>query len=199
MVVKAVAFDAFGTACRIADPRNPYGKLFRILGIDKDEAKIRALTQALGFSELAVALSGGEPPSELLEDLACEIASIELFSETREVLAELKQRGLKIAVVSNLAQPFGEPVQSLLGDLVDHFVFSFVTGVAKPNPEIFEEVCRKLELSAPEILFVGDNKQNDYEGALAFGMSALHLQRSSQSVIFPIINNLQGVTEYLSR
>lgn len=205
MSIKAVAFDAFGTICRIEDRRNPYGKLFRQMGVDKANAVKQALTQSLGLPELAVMLAAQNPDSRIadllpavLGDLADEIRSIVAYSEALTVMENLRRHDCKIAVVSNLAEPYGPTVKNLFAGHVDHFVFSFAVGAAKPDAAIFQSLCDALKLAPHEILMVGDSEKNDYEGALAFGLSALRLDRSAGGKTkYPTVSDLLGVLDYL--
>ncbi len=47
----------------------------------------------------------------------------------------------------------------------------------KPEPAMFSAVCEKLQLHPTEIVHVGDDIQCDVEGALAFGMHAVWMNR----------------------
>src|SRR5688572_27775394 len=109
-MIQVIAFDAFGTLCRITDARNPYGQLFQQLGADKAAARTLALTEPLDFGQLASLLCADQslvastvPGLHL--DLISELSSIEPFSEAVGTLNQLKARGFRVAIVSNLAQP----------------------------------------------------------------------------------------------
>lgn len=220
-MAKAVVLDAFGTVCRITQKRNPYGKLFRHLGVDPLVARKRALTEALDFRQLAAALAGGTIDTEVQaainatalaafpgfeEDLKAELDSIQAYPEACEVMTELRKRGYKLAIASNLALPYGSPVEKLFSELVDCFVFSYAVGAAKPEAAIFEEVRRNLDISFEELLMVGDSEKNDYDGARACGMKALRLARNAEQTNggndtsrknnFPAIINLRGILDY---
>lgn len=211
-MIKAVVFDAFGTVCRITQKRNPYGKLFRQLEVDAVDARRRALTEPLDFCQFAALLAGGKTDEAdeaaegvlpglfglpgLLEDLQVERDSIEAFPEAIEVMTELRRRGYRLVIASNLAQPYGGPVRKLFGDFVDSFVFSFEVGAAKPEAAIFQEVQARLDIPPSELLMVGDSEKNDYEGAQAFGMNALRLTRGAAANNYPSIVDLRAVLDY---
>src|SRR5262245_11397968 len=87
-----------------------------------------------------------------------------LFPETRDVLKELKQRGLKLGIISN----FDTRIYSVLEDLrirafFDAITISSETGYSKPDPKIFESAAIALQVSAEGILLVGDSPDDDVE------------------------------------
>lgn len=203
-MIKAVTFDAFGTICRIAKKSNPYGKLFRQMGVDFASSLRQALTKPLSLEELAALLAGGKIDAGtaaalpgIASDLACELGSVEAFPETIEVLKKLRAQGYRIAVLSNLALPYGTPVKQLFGEFVDLFVFSFEVDAAKPDAAVYKHLAESLALPPSEILMVGDSRKNDYDGPLSFGMQALHLNRNGGKTEFPTIVDLGSVPEYL--
>jgi putative hydrolase of the HAD superfamily len=50
---------------------------------------------------------------------------------------------------------------------------SFEVGFRKPAPAFFHTMCRKTGMPAAQILYVGDDPDNDYAGAEAAGMAAV--------------------------
>ncbi|MFL9959546.1 HAD family hydrolase [Paraburkholderia sediminicola] len=179
--VQAVIFDAFGTLCRIASPRKPFLRLFN-LGARRDfwPARETVMTQPLDLREGAAALRL-HPRSEVMEalesDLAAELASIELYPEVPDVLAGLRERGIKVAVASNLAKPYAAPLLALLPVGPDVFAGSFEVGYLKPDRRIFRWTCEQLGVSPENALMIGDSLRADYRGARAAGMQAIHLRR----------------------
>jgi len=180
---KAVAFDAFDTTCQILYRGKPYHKLFDLLSGDKKSAKRLALTTPFSFRDFATMMAKDRADisadlPQLEEELAVELASITTFPDTIDVLYQLQQRGMRLAVISNLAQPYGQRVEDLLTPFVRTFVFSYVAGWVKPEPQIFERLRESLDLPARQILVVGNSFGNDYEAARACGMGAIHLDRN---------------------
>jgi putative hydrolase of the HAD superfamily len=57
-------------------------------------------------------------------------------------------------------------------------VISSEVGWRKPSSEFFAAMCQAVELAPPEVLYVGDDIVNDYQGALAAGCRALLLDPS---------------------
>ncbi|MGD8741984.1 MAG: HAD family hydrolase [Granulosicoccaceae bacterium] len=95
-----------------------------------------------------------------------------------EVLRALRDRGLKLALVSNAST--GEvdswPV-SPLAALFDAAVFSCKCGHAKPDALIYEHALQQLGSEAGRTLFVGDGGSNEHAGAAQAGLIPVMLTR----------------------
>ncbi len=95
--------------------------------------------------------------------------------QTREVLGELRGRGLAIGFVSNahfLPELLREDLELLgLAELVDAGVFSSEIGTRKPDPRIFNHVLGELGVAPSEAIHIGDRLRDDIEGALAAGLA----------------------------
>lgn len=66
-----------------------------------------------------------------------------------------------------------------LDGFFDFVVDSDQIGTVKPGKAIYTAALEKAGNPAPgEVLFVGDNRRNDYEAPIALGMQAQHLHRS---------------------
>ncbi|NHZ91397.1 HAD-IA family hydrolase [Massilia sp. CCM 8733] len=173
MAIKAVAFDAFGTLVEIGDKRRPFEAILRLA---RSAPARSPMVGAVGLAELARACDVAPDPRHA-SDLAAELASIAPYPEARPVLIALRKRGLRIAVASNLALPYAQPLRDQLGDLVDTACLSFEVGHVKPDPAFYRALCRQLNLAPAEVLMVGDTWRCDYLGASAAGLQALHLDR----------------------
>lgn len=122
------------------------------------------------------------------------------FPETREVLQELRDRGLKLAIVSNFDSRIEAICEGLdLNGLVDTVVFSAAVGVAKPDAGIFQHALRELGVKADAAVHVGDSLKEDVQGARAAGVNAVYLRRkrsadeTKDDAPWPIITDLHGL------
>lgn len=103
------------------------------------------------------------------------------YDDTLPTLRELKRRGFKIALVSNI----GRDVRDVLArgnikSLFDAVILSFEVGAVKPNPLIFERALEALGTAPANALMVGDSARDD--GAAAFlGIRSLILPRTAGS------------------
>lgn len=99
------------------------------------------------------------------------------FPDTGDVLRELKRRGLKVGVVSNIAEDL-RPAFAVHGwsDLVDGYTHSFEHGVEKPDPALFRAACASIGTAPARTLVVGDHPVDG--GAVVAGCVALLLPRT---------------------
>jgi len=97
-----------------------------------------------------------------------------LAASTHALLEALRNRGLRLALVSNTASPdwLLRPVLERQGlvERVDAIVLSSEVGKRKPHPEMFERALAELEVRPEEALFVGDRLDADVLGASRAGM-----------------------------
>lgn len=116
----------------------------------------------------------------LQNDLAEELASIQAYQDGIEAVALLKRAGFRVAVCSNLAQPYAEAIERLYPTL-DGYVYSFELGAMKPDAAIYAEACRKLDCAPSEALMIGDSQRCDRDGPNEFGIQGFHLGREGAS------------------
>jgi HAD superfamily hydrolase (TIGR01493 family) len=104
-----------------------------------------------------------------LYELLIDPANWTPYPDTAAVLAGLTRRGIKTAVVSNIAFDIRDAFRTLGAyDDVDEYVLSFEVGAVKPNPEIFRIALQRLGVDPADALMVGDSEEAD-GGALAVG------------------------------
>ena len=143
-----------------------------------------------------------EPPSrtffgELYDEFARPDAW-QVFDDVIPTLEWLAGAGMDLAVISN----WDERLRPLLRGLrLDRYfnviVVSGELGFPKPSPVIFDEALRQLGCPASAALHVGDELRDDFSGATAAGMQALHLRRDAESRDLQI-QSLAGIPQWLS-
>ena len=107
--------------------------------------------------------------AEALYGVLIEPGNWTVYPDTVAVLESLHRRGVKTAVVSNIAFDLRPAFAAVGADaFVDEFVLSFEVGVVKPNAEIFHTALRRLGVDPDEALMVGDSEEAD-GGARAIG------------------------------
>ena len=136
------------------------------------------------FTEDIVRGMGGE--GEHVRAIAEEITegwlrseNFELYEDVAPVLAELKEHGLKIGLVSNTSRDLDTFVRHFSLD-VDSWIASGTFGKVKPSPAIFRAVLELLEVEAEAAVMVGDSPLDDIEGARRLGMRAFLLDREGR-------------------
>jgi putative hydrolase of the HAD superfamily len=88
-------------------------------------------------------------------------------------LEALNQAGLRLAVVSNSEGTLTALLEQM--DFTRHFqaiVDSWVVGVTKPDPRIFQAALQRLDVPAAEAVMVGDSIKADIVGAQGAGIQA---------------------------
>ena len=98
-----------------------------------------------------------------------------LIKESPQILDELYLQGKQIVTLGNLIFWPGFYNRILLErlGLTKYFRYQLYADeikYSKPSKEIFSRLCQTLNLEPPQIVHVGDNKIEDYEGALNIGL-----------------------------
>ncbi|MCG8400655.1 MAG: HAD family hydrolase, partial [Firmicutes bacterium] len=104
-----------------------------------------------------------------------------LDEEAVPLLKELKENGYLTGLISNT--PWGSPSYLWLQELnrhgltqyLDDVVFCVDAGRRKPHPDIFHYALERLEVSAQDTIFVGDDPKWDIYGARQAGISPILL------------------------
>lgn len=202
--VSAVVLDVYGTIAAITDTRNPFGKLLRfgeLQGRAKTpQDRMTLMTQAISLSEAATVLGialTDRQLEELKADLQAELASIELYPEVLSTIHALQDRGIKVALCSNLAAAYAPPITRLLPMTLDVYTWSFEARSLKPDPAIYDTVCRRLQCLPQQVLMIGDTQKADVDGPRAFGMQAIRIDRRTADDNAEKISSLNGLFKLL--
>ena len=98
----------------------------------------------------------------------------QLASTTHALLESLRDRGLKLGLVSNAFDPpdllHRDLAQLGVAERLDVALFSSEVGRRKPDRAIFERALDELRVAPERALFVGDTLATDVAGAQAVGM-----------------------------
>ena len=93
-----------------------------------------------------------------------------------EAIAELREDGVAVGLLSNIWRPYLTSAERHFGGLWDEHVperlrfFSFRAGTAKPERAIFEQALHAAGIPAERAMMIGDHLHNDIEPARALGM-----------------------------
>jgi HAD superfamily hydrolase (TIGR01509 family) len=101
------------------------------------------------------------------------------YADTIDVLKELRRRGVRIALVSNVGidvRPVLEAGE--MTHLFDAVVLSYEAGSVKPAAPIFERALDAVGVAPQNALMVGDSPHDD-AGAALLGIRTLILPRTS--------------------
>lgn len=178
-----------GIAIEPAEARRLVGVVWRELACLADPGRDRFTSHPEGergwwrrFVERLCELHGASPPSRFA---AAELfhrfgspAGWEVYPEVPRVLAELREQGLRLGVISNWDGRLPGLLDKLgLARHFDTVTYSAAAGVEKPDRRIFLQALRSLGVAPEAALHIGDGRLEDVEGAIAAGLRALQLDR----------------------
>jgi putative hydrolase of the HAD superfamily len=104
------------------------------------------------------------------------------FPYSVDWLKSLKERGLKIYVLSNFGKRAFEINSEIYPFLeyIDGKVVSYELMVVKPEPEIYETLIRKYDITPENAVFIDDREIN-IEGAIACGLKGIVFKSFEQA------------------
>jgi putative hydrolase of the HAD superfamily len=105
--------------------------------------------------------------------------NFELYEDVLPVLALLRERGVKIGLVSNTSRDLDVFVRHHRLD-VDAWISSGKHGKVKPSPTIFNAALEQLGVEPAAAVMIGDSPEDDVAGAEALGIRALLLDREGK-------------------
>lgn len=206
MDIQAVLFDLDFTLAKPGPDLGPegYQRLGRRFGLELDpklymEARAKAVEGLhkhpdfrhdeeiwVAFTERIIRGMGGN--TDRAYECAVEMTrawekahNFDLFDDVLPVLADLRERGLKLGLVSNT----GRDVDEFLAHhslRIDVALSSRIHGKVKPHPTIFQAVLDRLGVAAGQAAMVGDSPEDDLAGARGLGMRAFLVDREG---LFP--------------
>jgi putative hydrolase of the HAD superfamily len=145
----------------------------RVTGVYKDtESNILAVCNRLAHpTDRDLLLRAALPLREFTR------SSVTASHITLSLLNQLRRNGLRNGLVSNCAPEVPRLwVETNLVNAFDAMCFSCNVGRAKPDPEIYLQVCEALSVRPEECLYVGDGSQNELTGARVLGMRSVLLK-----------------------
>lgn len=187
-MVKAVLFDLYETLITESGTRPPgVSSLAPVLGCERDAFRrqwkgIRpaVMTGRLPFREALREITGtlGKPADDATLRQLCDervrrktapFADIE--HQVLAMLDHLRDRHIRLGVVSNcFAEDVAAWPHSPLASRFDCTVFSFESGLVKPDPEIYTEAARGLDVDVSDTWFIGDGGHDELAGAEQAGL-----------------------------
>ena len=196
--IEACVFDAYGTLfdfnSAASGARNELGDdwqrlsdLWRLKqlqytwlrGLAQHHADFWQVTgEALDF---ALATLKIERPG-LRERLMNLYLQLSTYPEVPAMLSELKQRGIRLAILSNGSPSMLAAVvkNSALGEFFDAVLSVEEVGVFKPHPSVYGLAAQRLQLDPQRICFLSSNGWDAYS-AKAFGFRVIWCNRFGQA------------------
>jgi phosphoglycolate phosphatase len=107
-----------------------------------------------------------------------------------DLFAELQQRRIPTAVVTNTPNPLAATVVRLVGATPDHIVGGTDVPRSKPAPDIVYEACRRLAVAPAAVWLVGDSRY-DAEAAAAAGTRFVGFRRDGDLRVEHLVELLE--------
>jgi len=185
MPIRAVIFDIGGVLVRTED-QEPRRKWERRFGLPEwgladlvfncpasRRASVGQATRHAVWAEVARRLS--LTPAEL-EELKVDFWRGDVWDAGLLTFIRSLRPRYKTGILSNAWPDAREAVKAHVnGEAFDVIVISGEEGVEKPDPEIYRRALGRLNVSAPEAVFVDDMPVN-VEAARGLGMRGVHFQ-----------------------
>lgn len=178
---KAVIFDLDGTLANTVESLlysvNQTMDAFGLCHINEAECKQFVGDGAKKLIERSLIHAGEKNPNRLEEVYEsykacfaqCFLYKVEPYEGISELLRDLKQKGIKLAVLSNKAH---ERAKVLIDTVFGADCFDEVAGLKpqiarKPSPDGVFELCRSLQVLPDEVVYVGDTSTDMKTGKSA--------------------------------
>jgi len=198
MLDGACVFDAYGTLLDVASPvakcadvlgdkATQLGQLWRTKQLEYswlrslmgEHADFWQLTgDALDFAMETL----GVKDNELRHRLMDLYFNLDAFPEVPNVLATLKDAGVKTAILSNGSPEMinGAIVHAGIGDLLDAVYSVEDVGIFKPHPRVYQIAVDDLGIAREKVCFMSSNAW-DVAGASHFGFRVVWVNRYGQA------------------
>lgn len=223
MKTKAVIFDLVGTLIYVKDSVGTvYSNVASGFGYDTDPELLNEAFNRV-FSSKVPPSGGNEKEKEWWREIVQEVfktsgydlgesfnsvfeaifkefsggTSWGIYPDVESTFLNLKMQGLKIGLISN----FDSRLETLLEEIelkkyFDLLVYSGKLGLSKPNPQIFLYALKELDLIPEEVIYVGDDLNNDYYPAFNLGINALLIDRYNSIDNNKTISNLNKILDF---
>ena len=165
--------DAHATAWIIAMEKNgykvPFDKVRPLIGMGGD----KVLPETIGVQKDS---EEGKRISQRRKEIFKErfLPNLRSFPGAKELLEEMRKRGLKLTVASSADKDELEPMLNLVGatDLIEEETSSKDAKQSKPDPDVMQVTLERAGLPPDAMLMIGDTPY-DIEAAKKVGVSTI--------------------------
>jgi 2-haloalkanoic acid dehalogenase type II len=203
-MLKAVLFDLGDTLVKSVNLIETYRRILQVYGIHRSQEELTAAHieagRLLGLEYMKtmsdkywirrnniflehLGVFGREDLARTISGQWWDYSDVALYSDAVETLDELKQRGIKMGVITNALQT--DLTKIISKTKLDPDYFDVIVTVSticrmKPEKEVFDHALNVLNVAPNETLFVGDTVEYDYEGARKAGLRAVLIDRENK-------------------
>lgn len=115
-----------------------------------------------------------------------------IYDDVVPCLQALKEAGVRLGVISNWDHSLHRTLAMFgIGDYFEVVLASLEEGVEKPDPGLFHIALERLGVGPEDVLHVGDNAVDDWQGARAVGMRAVLIDRDVDEPSPTVITHLE--------
>lgn len=197
--IKVCVFDAYGT---LFDVHAAVGHHRSRLGDKADAVSAMWRTKQLEYTWLRSLMdryvpfwqvtgdaldyafdAHGITDAELREDLLNAYMKLDCYPEVPDVLARLKEGGMRTAILSNGSPEMLDAAveSSRLEDLLDAVLSVDELGIFKPHPSVYQLAVDRLQVEPRQVSFQSSNAW-DAAAAATFGFRVAWVNRFGQAV-----------------
>jgi putative hydrolase of the HAD superfamily len=179
--------------------------LFRGYELTRSARAVGTFGSREGDLRAVVEAAGAEATPDLLERLLAleddfATRGVELWEDAIPVVSELRDRGVKTALISNCSHST-RPIVDRLGleDVFDEVLLSFEVRTHKPEPAIYREALDRLGGVAPNRAVFVDDQQPYCDGATAVGIESYLIARDDDAPVevdgYRVIRDLRALLD----
>ncbi|MBN2094477.1 MAG: HAD-IA family hydrolase [Candidatus Aenigmarchaeota archaeon] len=188
-MIKAIIFDLFGTlTCGGCDPEK---EIIRVFALREDYNFVEKVVSGAKFGGMDAYLSNiinqlnlpdNPETRKALEDIfEQDVTKEKINPEMVALVKALKSKDLKLGLLSDMPNPIYDLVgKANLCALFDEILYSYSTGLSKPDLRFFGMMVSKLGVKNEEIIMVGDSLRRDISPARELGMKPILFQSADQ-------------------
>jgi putative hydrolase of the HAD superfamily len=185
MVIKAITFDLWGTILDNETKYNEYHTKLSDYIIDKLGLKyfqnmfVENMDKKQFLDDVKILF--GEIESKYAEKLLNkQVKTFKIYSDVKYIFELQKKYDLKIGIISNASFRTFELLKNWK-DLkkFDSVTISYEYETKKPNKEIFEISAKKLKVPLKNIIHIGDNFIDDFDGPKKQKINSILLDREN--------------------
>ncbi len=203
-MIKGVIFDLFNT---LAKSQCPEEKLKKRLNLNLDFLNLQKLVCAQKYENWAdyvgnILKGVNRPLTAENREIVAQVfeedsARFEFFKEAMPILKTLKAKGLRLGLISNIANPKLDFIRGTDKEqLFDSIVYSYELGAVKPEPLLFTECLSELGLEPQTVLMVGDSLPADIYPAERLGLKTVLIDREYQHP--EIVNRISSLKKIIN-
>ena len=106
-----------------------------------------------------------------------------LYDDAKKIISILSKNNIKLGIVTNGTIEAQKSKIKCLGieNIFNNILYAreFGRKYEKPHIKPFIEICKRLEIEAPETIYIGDNPETDFNGAKRLGFITIRVLRGA--------------------